>query len=68
MKLVLLIAAALLAPKPAAVDCTKVLRHGQCWEAEKRCESTPARNWKPCRKDVARCFREADRCYGSWTL
>ena len=33
-----------------------------CWQAELRCEATPARNWKPCRRVVRRCFARWERC------
>jgi len=38
----------------------------ECLTMEALCERPPARNWKPCRREVAACFRRADYCYGGW--
>lgn len=40
----------------------------ECWEKEYLCERTPKRAWKPCRREVAACFRRMDACRGGWSL
>jgi len=55
------------APRVAA-GLTRCPTFDECWDMEYLCERTPKRAWKPCRAEVAKCFRRFDRCAGGWSL